>query len=159
MSEWNQGLFKPLHPEKCGNPTPPKYRSNYELVFMKYLDNNKLITFWSSELIKLEYRYTLDGKIHNYTPDFYIESKTTGGKIVKYIIEVKDTNETPMLNERNELIAPKQPVRKTMQSMKNYVTKLHTLERNRCKWLAAKEYCRQNGFIFKVITEQDLFNK
>lgn len=157
MAEWNQGFYKPINPSKCMNPTLPYYRSNYERKFMQYLDNNTNILRWNSEMIKIPYRYTLDNKIHSYTPDFYVESTTTNGKSVKYLIEVKDTNETPMLNERNELIAPPQPKKKTAKSMKNYVYHLRVLEKNRCKWIAAKEYCRQNGMIFKVISEKDLF--
>ena len=56
---------------------------------MVYCDRNPNILEWGSEEIIIPYRSPLDGRIHRYFPDFYIKVRETGGKIQKYIIEVK----------------------------------------------------------------------
>ena len=66
------GLYKPINPEKYqGNVDNIVYRSGLELKFFKYLDLNKNILKWGSEIIVVMYK-GLDGKTHRYFPDLWV---------------------------------------------------------------------------------------
>ena len=51
---------------------------------------------------------------------------------------------------------PKPPQRKTAKSWQNYQNRLIEATRNACKWDAAKKYCIERGWEFKIITEKNL---
>jgi TnsA endonuclease N terminal len=139
-----QGKYTPHFPEKYkGNPCEIYYRSSWERRFMKYCDFNKRILEWGSEEFFLPYRSPLDGKIHRYFPDFYVKMKDDDGKIKKYIIEVKPKKQT---------IEPEVKKRKT----KGYIYEVMEYAKNQAKWKAAKEFCEDRQWEFKVITEDDL---
>jgi hypothetical protein len=139
-----KGKYKPSHPEKYkGNPTNIIYRSLWERRFMKYCDLNENILEWGSEEIALPYRSPLDGKIHRYFPDFYIKVRESNGQIKKYIIEVKPKKQT---------VEPKVRQRKT----KGYIFEVTEWARNQAKWQAAKEFCKDRLWEFKIITEDEL---
>ena len=140
-----KGKFKPTNPQKYkGDPTGIVYRSLWELKFMKYCDLNENILEWGSEELALPYLSPLDNKIHRYFPDFYIKVKESSGKIKKYIIEVKPKKQT---------IEPIPQKKKT----KGYIYEVMEYAKNQAKWKAAKEFCEDRQWIFKVITEDELF--
>ncbi len=69
---------------KSGNKY--RYRSNWEKVYMQYLDSNDDIVEWLYECIKIPYvSNKKTGKIRTYTPDFCVIFKDEK----KAIIEVK----------------------------------------------------------------------
>ena len=139
-----QGKYTPNFPEKYkGNPCEIYYRSSWERKFMRYCDFNKNILEWGSEEFCLPYRSPLDGKIHRYFPDFYVKMKDNDGKIKKYVIEVKPKKQT---------IEPEVKKRKT----KGYIYEVMEYAKNQAKWEAAKEFCEDRQWEFKVITEEDL---
>ncbi len=85
-----KGKYRPSNPEKYrGDYTNIVYRSLWELKFMKYCDSNENILEWGSEEIVLPYVSPIDNRYHRYFPDFYIKVKERGGKIKKYVIEIK----------------------------------------------------------------------
>ena len=128
----NKNMLK--NPDKFLNKNGVSiYRSSFELKFSKWCDLNENVKYWSSEEIQIKYLNPLDNKIHTYYPDFFI---TINEK--KYIIEIKPYNET---------IKPKKTKYK---QYKNFII-------NKTKWKYTKEYCKKNGFEFKIITEKDLF--
>ena len=139
-----KGKYRPSYPKKYkGDPTRIIYRSLWERKFMVYCDSNTNILEWGSEEIALPYRSPLDNKVHRYYPDFYIKVKESNGSIKKYIIEVKPKKQT---------IEPKVQKRKT----KGYIYEVREYVRNQAKWEAAKEFCKDRLWEFKIITEREL---
>jgi hypothetical protein len=110
---------------------------------MVYCDKNENILEWGSEEIVLPYRSPVDGKIHRYFPDFYIKVKESTGEIKKYLIEIKPKKQT---------VKPKVPKRQT----KGYLYEVYEYAKNQSKWEAAREYCKDRNWTFKVLTEDDL---
>ena len=119
------------------------YRSLWELKFMKYCDSNQNILEWGSEEFWLPYRSPLDNKVHRYFPDFYIKVRETTGKINKMVIEVKP---------KKQCMEPKRPKKKT----RGYIYEVREYARNQAKWKAAKSYCLDRGYEFKILTENEL---
>jgi len=110
---------------------------------MKYCDANERILEWGSEEIALPYRSPIDNKVHRYFPDFYIKVQESNGKIKKYLIEIKPQKQTA---------PPPKPQRQT----KGYMREAYEYARNQAKWAAAKEWCADRGYEFKIITENEL---
>ena len=139
-----KGKYQPSFPQKYkGDYRNIVYRSLWERKFMVYCDKNENILEWGSEEIALPYRSPLDNRIHRYFPDFYIKVKERGGKIKKYIIEVKPKKQT---------IEPKVQKKVT----KGYIYEVREYARNQAKWKAAREFCEDRQWEFKVITEDEL---
>lgn len=139
-----KGKYQPSYPQKYkGNPKNIIYRSLWERKFMKYCDLNENILEWGSEEIALPYRSPIDNRIHRYFPDFYIKVKESSGMIKKYIIEIKPKRQT---------IEPEIKQKKT----KGYIYEVVEYAKNQAKWKAAKEFCEDRQWEFKVLTEDDL---
>jgi len=139
-----KGKYRPNNPLKYkGDYRNIIYRSLWELKFMKYCDSNQNILEWGSEEFWLPYRSPLDNKVHRYFPDFYIKVRETTGKINKMIIEVKP---------KRQCIEPKRPKKKT----RGYIYEVREYARNQAKWKAAKSYCLDRGYEFKILTENEL---
>ncbi len=126
-----------------GDPTNIIYRSLWERKFMVYCDKNAKILEWGSEEIALPYISPHDSRVHRYFPDFYIKVQENTGKIKRYLIEVKPLKQTTK---------PKKPKRQT----KGYIREAFEYARNQAKWKAAREYCADRMWEFKVITEKEL---
>lgn len=138
------GKYKVINPQKYkGDPTSVTYRSLWERKFMKYCDTNSNVLAWFSEEIHIPYRSPVDGRIHRYFPDFFIKLKEPNGTIKKYLIEIKPSKQT---------VPPKKPSRQT----KRYISEAYEYAKNQAKWEAAREYCLDRGWDFKVLTEHDL---
>ena len=139
-----KGKYSPKFPKKYkGDPTNIVYRSLWERTFMVYCDTNDNVLEWFSEEIAVPYRSPIDNKIHRYFPDFYIKVKESNGSIKKYIIEIKPKKQT---------IEPQVQKRKT----KGYIYEVYEYAKNQAKWKAAEEFCKDRGYEFKVLTEDDL---
>lgn len=159
MAEWKQNYFTPRFPEKVTNTNPIFYRSSYEERFMNYLDLNRNVIRWGSEVLTIPYLNEVDGRTHRYITDFVVEMRDATGKINKLVVEVKPSNQSEQLDEMGNLILPKEPKKKSMKALQNYLNKVNTIRKNHSKWKAAREFCRKNGYQFTVITEKDLFAK
>ena len=139
-----KGKYRPSYPQKYkGDPTNIIYRSLWERKFMVYCDKNQNILEWGSEELALPYRSPIDGRIHRYFPDFYIKVKESTGQIKKYLIEVKPKRQT---------VEPAVQKRKTKQ----YIYEVVEYAKNQAKWKAAKDFCKDRLWEFKIITEDDL---
>ena len=139
-----RGKYYPSFPRKYkGDPTNIIYRSLWERKFMVYCDKNAKILEWGSEEIALPYISHHDSRVHRYFPDFYIKVQENTGKIKRYLIEVKPLKQTTK---------PKKPKRQT----KGYIREAFEYARNQAKWKAAREYCADRMWEFKVITEKEL---
>ena len=139
-----RGKYYPSFPRKYkGDPTNIIYRSLWERKFMVYCDKNTKILEWGSEEIALPYISPHDSRVHRYFPDFYIKVQENTGKIKRYLIEVKPLKQTTK---------PKKPKRQT----KGYIREAFEYARYQAKWKAAREYCADRMWEFKVITEREL---
>lgn len=140
-----KGKYQPSFPKKYkGDPTNIVYRSLWERKFMVYCDTNDNVLEWFSEEIAVPYRSPIDNKIHRYFPDFYIKVKESNGSIKKYIIEIKPKKQT---------VEPQVKKRKT----KGYIYEVYEYAKNQAKWKAAEEFCKDRGYEFKILTEDNLF--
>ena len=139
-----KGRYIPQNPKKYkGDPQRVVYRSLWERKFTVYCDTNPKILEWGSEEVIIPYLSPWDGRIHRYFPDFYIKVQENTGKVKRYLIEVKPLKQTTK---------PKKPKRQT----KGYIREAFEYARNQAKWKAAREYCADRMWEFKVITEKEL---
>ena len=143
-SKYNQGRFHPQNPEKYkGNPENIIYRSSWELKFMKWCDRNSQIIEWGSEEFFIPYYDPTTKKVRKYYPDAYLKIKDNDGAIKKYIIEIKPYRQT-------------QPPEPGKKKRKTLITEAVTYEKNRAKWRAAEEWCKDRMLEFMLLTEREL---
>jgi hypothetical protein len=138
MAKWAQGTYVPKNPEKYIGNNKPRYRSSWELRIMMFLDENKHILKWASEAIAIPYINPLTGKRSNYVPDFFVMYENKHHKTNAEIIEVKPKSQT------------------SLQEAKTRHDKAHAIV-NQAKFAAAMSYCKQQGFVFRVISEDSIF--
>ena len=138
MSHWAQGPYTVINREKyVGNGTP-RYRSGWELSFMKFCDNNDHVLQWASESVAIPYRHPLTGKMTQYIPDFLITYRTSNNTIKAELIEIKPK---------------KQSVIESKMSAKDRAV----VAINYAKWHQATLWARNNGLTFRVINEDQIF--
>ena len=144
-NNYRQGKFKPKNPEKYkGDPTRIIYRSSYEYKMLEFCDLNETVLEYRSEEVAIPYISPLDGRYHRYFPDIIIKYKDSKGNIRKALIEIKP---------QKDLIEPeKNPKRKT----KSWVYKVKTWAVNQAKFAAAREWCKDRGYEFRIFTEKEL---
>mgnify|MGYP003129414438 CR=1 FL=1 len=144
MSKFHQGRFHPKNPDKyMGNPRNIVYRSSWELGFMRWCDRSEGVTKWASEEFSIPYVSPVDNRVHRYYPDGFVEVKTAEGRTKKYIVEVKP---------KKQCSPPKERERVT----KSYINEVKTYAVNEAKWNAAREFAKDNGVEFKILTENEL---
>ena len=140
----DKGKYYPSFPRKYkGDPTNIIYRSLWARKFMVYCDKNDNILEWASEEIAIPYRSPVDNRVHRYFPDFYMKVKERGGKVKRYVIEVKPAKQT------------KPPVKPKRQT-KGYIREAYEYAKNQAKWKMAREFCADRQWEFKVVTEKEL---
>lgn len=139
-----KGRYRVVNPGKyAGNPNNVIYRSLWEFKFMKYCDTNPSVLEWGSEEVVIPYLSPVDGKIHRYFVDFYMQIQEQTGKVKRYLIEVKPSKFTQ---------PPAIPKRKTPA----FINEVYTWGVNQAKWKAAREFCEDRGWNFEIITEKEL---
>jgi hypothetical protein len=137
--------YIPENPNKyVGNPANIICRSSWERKFCKYLDKNENIIRWSREELKIPYISTIDKQVHHYYPDFVFEAKKEE-MVQTYVIEIKPKKQT---------LSPK-----PRKNKRAYLNECITYETNTCKWKAAQTFCQKNGWIFKILTEENIFKQ
>lgn len=135
--------YKPINPEKyIGNLENIICRSSWERKVCKFLDLNENVIRWASEELAIPYFSHIDKKWHRYYPDFLCEVKDKSGKIRKQILEIKPEKQTKPPKKKNTV---------------NYLNEMKTYSINNYKWEAAKKFCEENGWEFKILTEKDIF--
>ena len=144
-SRYLQGKFKPKNPQKYnGDPSNIVYRSSYEPKFMQYCDLTESVTSYQSEEFWIPYRSPLDNKIHRYFPDFFIKYKDKDGNMRNLVVEIKPAKD---LKE-----PPTNPPKRT----KSWAYSVKMWATNQAKWKAAKEWCEDHNYEFRILTEKDL---
>jgi hypothetical protein len=139
MGKWAQGIYTPKNPQKYIGNHKPKYRSGWELTFMTFCDSNDNIIYWASESMRIPYKHPLTGKPTIYVPDFLVVYQNKFGKQIAEVVEIKPKKqsiiESKVANAKDRMV----------------------VAINHAKWAAAMAYCKSQGLIFRVITEDDLF--
>ena len=140
MSGWAQGNYVILNREKYAGNGTPRYRSGWELSFMKFCDTNDHVLQWASESIAIPYRHPITGKMTQYIPDFLITYRNRDNTVRAELIEIKPKSQSVIESKMN--------------SRDRAVVAI-----NYSKWDAATKWARKNGLTFRVITEDDLFHQ
>jgi hypothetical protein len=138
-SNYTQGYFTPLHPEKYIGSNSPKYRSSWELTVMRFCDTHPAIVGWASESLRIPYRNPFTGKESTYYPDFLISYQDKSGNKISEIIEVKPRNQALL-----ELARSQQEKAAVVLNM--------------AKWEACRAWCQRHGLKFRILTEEDIYN-
>jgi len=139
------GRYLPSHPEKYkGNPKDIVYRSLWERKFMSYCDLTEAVNEWQSEEFWIPYISPVDNRMHRYYPDFFIKYTDKYGKQRHQVIEIK-----PKKQVAKPTTNPKRRTKAWANSVKTWMI-------NQAKWKAAKEFCADRNYEFKIMTEDDL---
>ena len=93
---------------------------------------------WASEAIQIPYRHPLTGKNTIYVPDFFIVYRTKDNQTRAEVVEIKPKKQSVLESKAN--------ARDRAIVAVNYA-----------KWDAATKWCRRQGLVFRVITEDDIF--
>lgn len=139
MTKFAQGVYQVANPQKYVGKREPRYRSGWEHAFMRFCDNNQNILQWASESISIPYRHPLTGKSTIYIPDFLITYRTKDNRMCAEVIEIKP--------KKQSVLESKASARDRAVVAVNYA-----------KWDAAQKWCRQQGLVFRVVTEDDIFH-
>ena len=132
------GKYNPNPAKYRGDVTKVTYRSLWELHCFKWCDDNPSVKYWSSEEVVVPYFWDIDKKMHRYYVDLKITF--TEGKVI--LVEIKPDKQT------------KPPT--TRKRTKRHISESLEYVRNQCKWKAASEYCKDNGYEFQIWTENEL---
>ena len=137
-TKFASGKYDIVNASKYVGESVPVYRSSWELAFMRMCDSHPNITKWASENVKIPYRSPVDGKYHNYVPDFMVQYTDKDGVQHVELVEIKPSNQT------------------TLENAKSTGQKIQTAI-NAAKWTSAQEWCQRKGIRFKVINEDQIF--
>ena len=137
-TKFASGKYDIVNASKYVGESAPVYRSSWELAFMRMCDSHPNITKWASENVKIPYRSPVDGKYHNYVPDFMVQYTDKDGVQHVELVEIKPANQTTLENARS-----------TGQKIQTAI--------NAAKWTSAQEWCQRKGIRFKVINEDQIF--
>ena len=140
MTKWSQGWFEPTNPQKYVGKHRPRYRSGWELAFMRMCDSNDHILQWASEAISIPYRHPLTGRMTIYVPDFFIQYRNRDNSTRAEIIEIKPKKQSV--------------IESRMNSRDRAVVVI-----NLAKWQAANQWCKRAGLAFRVLTEDQIFHQ
>ena len=141
---YTQGIYSPKNPEKYrGDANNIVYRSSWELRVFKWMDDNAYVLEWASEECVIPYKSPVDNKYHRYFPDIWARISGADGRTKTYLLEIKPAAQAT---------EPKIKKRVTKQ----YINEVCTWGINQAKWKAAREYCLDRSWEFKVLTEHDL---
>lgn len=133
-----------MHPEKYdGDPTDIIMRSSWETKFALWCDHNTSVIKWSSETTIIPYICPTDNRRHRYFVDFKIQVRDKSGKTKTYLVEIKPDYQT-------------RPPDPSKRKTKRYLAEVMTWGKNDAKWAAAREYCKDRGYEFMIITEHHL---
>lgn len=141
MTNTYKGKYQVKNPQKYkGNPNNVVFRSSWELKFFNYCDKNPDIIQWASEepFMVIPYKSPIDGRWHRYFPDVWIKTAAD-----TFLVEIKPLKET-------------QEPKKRSRVTKKYLYEVKTWGINSAKWKAAKEFCEDRKWKFKIITEKEL---
>lgn len=134
-----QSFYEIQNPHKYVGNKKPFARSSWETTFMMFCDNNEHILQWASEPLQIPYRHPLTGKGTVYVPDFLITYRDRADAVRGELIEIK-------------------PLKQSVFEGKMKTHEQATVAINYAKWNQATKWARQNGLLFRVINENDIYH-
>jgi hypothetical protein len=137
-SKYQQGIFEMKNPAKYIGKHSPRYRSSWELKFMRVLDAHPNIVAWASESHRIPYINPLTRKSTVYVPDFFMIYEDKNGTRKAEFIEIKPAGQI--------LGAARSPQQKAAAVV------------NEAKWSAARAWGEKKGYKFIILTEKHLKN-
>tara|TARA_R110000868_G_scaffold14088_10_gene65904 strand:+ start:5281 stop:5715 length:435 start_codon:yes stop_codon:yes gene_type:complete len=137
-SKYQQGLFEMKNPSKYIGKHTPRYRSSWELKFMRVLDAHPNVVAWASESHRIPYVNPLTRKSTVYVPDFFMVYEDKAGNRKAEFIEIKPAG---------QIIGKAKSVQQKAAAIIN-----------EAKWQAARAFAERQGVGFRVLTENELFN-
>jgi len=137
-THFQQGNYQVKNPNKYIGKGAPRYRSGWELKFMRLLDGHPYVKAWASESHRIPYRHPATGKSTTYVPDFFIVYEDKNKQQRAEFIEIK-------------------PAGQTMKFAKSQAQKI-AAKVNEAKRQAATAFAKRQGVGFRVLTENELFN-
>ena len=138
MAKFAQGLFAPENNQKYVGTKAPRYRSSWELAFMRMCDAHPNIVSWASEAIRIPFIHPVTGRKTQYVPDFIIQYTDKNGKKHNEVVEIK-------------------PFAQTSEDRATHINERQMVVVNKAKWSAANEWCSKKGMRFRVLTENEIF--
>lgn len=136
--------YIPVNTQKySGDPTNIIMRSSWETKFAAWCDHNPSVIKWKSEETIVPYRCPLDNKIHRYFVDFQIQIKDKDGVLKTYLIEIKPDIQT-------------RPPDASKKKTKRFLLETATYIKNKAKWEAARNWAKDRGYGFTILTEHHL---
>ena len=166
-SNYTTGHYVPTHQEKCINFTGTSnyfknivvkkkeitFRSSWEWKVCNFCDRYANVLEWGSEVLTIPYMNESDGCKHEYITDFLIVVKTKKGTVEKWVCEVKPDCQAEHFDELGRLVLPPAPKKKTQKTIANWQQRCDVVRKNHSKWTYARQWCRDNGYKFKILTE------
>lgn len=137
--KFQQGIYTVNNPDKYVGKRAPRYRSGWELAVFRMADAHPNVIAWGSETHRIPYKNPLTGKATTYVPDMLMVYEDKNKNRKAEIIEIKPSGQT--LGEA-----------RGAQNQAAAVV-------NQAKWQAARAWCAKQGLGFRVITENEIFNK
>jgi len=138
-------VYVPINMAKFDGKEYPVVRSSWEREFMQYLDINPSIIKWDSEAVAIQYMDPVKRKQRRYYPDFIMQVKDKDGKEKIFLVEIKPHKE----------VVPPRASKKMSEQSKIYVS--NTYMTNMAKFHAADDFCKKKGWVFRILTEKELF--
>jgi hypothetical protein len=138
VPNFRQGAYTVKNTAKYVGKGTPRYRSGWELTFMNFCDSNDNVLQWASEPVRIPYRHPLTGKITMYVPDFIVTYCAPNNTVKAELIEIKPKSQS--------LVEEKMKDRDRAIVAINYA-----------KWDSATKWAKQNGLVFRVINEGDIY--
>jgi hypothetical protein len=146
-----KGRFRPKNPQKYkGDPTKIIYRSSWELKVFRRCDEHPDIVEWQSEEVAIPYLNPVKGKTSRYFPDVIIKKKVDENKYEMVMIEIKPKAQTKPPDPKRRNKTP------TGRVSRRFLNEAATYEINKAKWNAAERYCRERGWKFVIMTEDQI---
>ena len=139
MAKYAQGKYQIKNAEKYVGKKQPTYRSGWEFTFMTFCDTNPAIVSWASEPFMVPYRNPFTGKNTIYVPDFLIVYVDKNQQKHAEVIEVKPRKEVALEHARSERDRAAAVL-------------------NTAKWTAARAWCANQGLMFRIVTEEDIYS-
>ena len=137
-SKFQQGIFTPRNLSRYIGKHSPRYRSGWELKFMRFCDTHPSVVAWASESHRIPYFHPVKNKQTMYVPDFFIVYEDVNKKRHAEFIEIK-------------------PAGQILGNARSAGQKAQAVV-NEAKWQSAKAFCDRQGVGFRVLTEHELFN-
>jgi len=138
MPKWAKKEYIPKNPQKYIGKGKIIARSSWETAMMQFLDNHPGVEAWMSEGVRIPYKNPFTGKVTYYVPDFTVQYVDKKGMQHVELLEIKPNSQTHLEMARGE--------RDKASIALNYA-----------KWSSAKNFAKEHGIIFRVITEEMLF--